>query len=145
MKGRLRKRNRHRKPSRDRAWNIGNLTDDGEYYEYEYDVFGRLRKVKNTTTQALVAEYKYNGLGFRISVHEDTDQSGAADGDVDGSDLWYHYVYDTKWRMVATFRADDNDPKVQYLYQQAGLDGRGGCLCSDRSCCGTPGNTPCCY
>ena len=39
-------------------------------------MFGRLRKVKNTTAQAPVAEYKYNGLGFRISVHEDTDQPG---------------------------------------------------------------------
>ena len=25
-----------------------------------------------------------------------------------------------RWRMVATFRADDNDPKEQFLYQQAG-------------------------
>ena len=64
----------------------------------------------------------YNGLGFRISVHEDTD----TDGDVDGSDLWYHFVYDTKWRIVATFRADDNSPKEQFLYHQAGLDGSGG-------------------
>ena len=76
--------------------------------------------MKNTTTQALVAEYKYNGLGFRISVHEDTDQLEGADGDVDGGDLWYHLVYDINWRRVATFRADDNSPKEQFLYQQAG-------------------------
>jgi len=30
---------------------LGHLTDDGENYEYVYGVFGRLRKVKNTTTQ----------------------------------------------------------------------------------------------
>lgn len=27
---------------------VGNLTDDGKDYEYEYDAFGRLRKVKRT-------------------------------------------------------------------------------------------------
>jgi len=42
------------------------------------------------------------------------------------NDQWYHFAYDTKWRMVATFRADDNDPKEQFLYHQAGSDGRGG-------------------
>lgn len=30
----------------------GNLTDDGEHYTYEYDAFGRLRKVKNRSTTA---------------------------------------------------------------------------------------------
>jgi YD repeat-containing protein len=43
---------------------VGNMTDDGENYEYEYDVFGRLRKIKDTGDQSLVAEYKYNGLGY---------------------------------------------------------------------------------
>lgn len=41
---------------------VGNLTDDAKDYEYEYDPFGRLRKVKKTTDQSLVAEYRYNGL-----------------------------------------------------------------------------------
>ena len=44
---------------------IGNLTDDGEHWEYTYDPFGRLRKVKKTSDQPLVVEYtySYSGLG----------------------------------------------------------------------------------
>ncbi len=99
----------------------GNLTDDGESYKYEWDAFYRLRKVKNRGNNALVAEYKYNGLGYRISIHEDTD----SDGDVDGSDKWYHHAFDERWRWVATYRESDTAPKEEYLHHAAGLDGRG--------------------
>jgi RHS repeat-associated protein len=99
----------------------GNLTDDGESYKYEWDAFYRLRKVKNRSNNALVAEYKYNGLGYRISIHEDTD----SDGDVDGSDKWYHHAFDERWRWVATYREIDTSPKEEYLHHAAGLDGRG--------------------
>ena len=101
---------------------VGNMTDDGEDYEYKYDPFGRLRKVNDTGDQSLVAEYKYNGLGYRISVHEDTD----TDGDVDSNDKWFHYAFGTRWRSVGTFREDDSDPKEQFVYHTAGADGRGG-------------------
>ncbi|MBL1216212.1 MAG: hypothetical protein D8M59_01815 [Planctomycetes bacterium] len=47
------------------------------------DPFGRLRKINDTSDQSLVAEYKYNGLGYRISAHQDTD----TDGDVDANDI----------------------------------------------------------
>ena len=100
----------------------GNMTDDGENYEYEYDAFYRLRKVKNTSNQNLVAEYRYNGLGHRIAVHEDTD----TDGDVDGSDLWYYDAYDERWRHLARFREGDTSPKEDFVPHQAGLDGNGG-------------------
>ena len=99
----------------------GNLTDDGESYTYEWDAFYRLRKIRNRSTQALVAEYKYNGLGYRISIHEDTDD----DQDVDASDKWFHHAFDERWRWVATFREDDSDPKEEFLHHAAGLDGRG--------------------
>ncbi len=99
----------------------GNLTDDGESYKYEWDAFYRLRKVKNRSNNALVAEYKYNGLGYRISIHEDTN----SDGDVDGSDKWYHHAFDERWRWVATYRESDTSPKEEYLHHAAGLDGRG--------------------
>jgi RHS repeat-associated protein len=101
---------------------VGNLTDDQELYEYGYDAFGRLRTVKNTTTQALKSEFKYNGLGYRISTHQDTD----TDGDVDGDDKWFHFAYDEGWRMVATFRENDSDPKEVFLHNQAGDGGFGG-------------------
>ena len=98
----------------------GNLTDDVENYEYEYDAFGRLRKVKNQS-QALVAEYTYNGLGYRIGWHYDVNVSRG----VDGSDPWYRFVYDEQWRIVATYREDDTSPKEQFVYHNAGDDGLG--------------------
>jgi YD repeat-containing protein len=101
---------------------VGNMTDDGEDYEYEWDAFGRLRKVNNTSDQSLVVEYKYNGLGYRIAIHEDTDD----DADVDVNDLWYYDAYDERWRDVARFREDDTSPKEEFLCHAAGADGRGG-------------------
>ena len=95
----------------------GNMTDDGENYEYVWDAFYRLRKVNDTGDQSLVAEYKYNGLNYRISVHEDTD----TDGDVDPDDKWFHTAYDERWRGVATFRESDSDPKEQFMSHNAGL------------------------
>ncbi|MBK8180816.1 MAG: hypothetical protein IPK67_18375 [Planctomycetes bacterium] len=99
----------------------GNMTNDGTDYKYEWDAFYRLRKVK-TQGGVLVAEYRYNGLGYRIAVHEDTD----TDSDVDGSDLWYYSAYDERWRMVATYRSSDSDPKERFVHQQAGDGGFGG-------------------
>jgi len=100
----------------------GNLTDDGENYKYEYDAFYRLRKVKNRSTNALVAEYAYNGRGHQISVHADTD----SDGDVDSSDLWYYTAYDERWRPLSTFRSSDTSAKEDFVLHQAGLSGHGG-------------------
>jgi RHS repeat-associated protein len=102
---------------------VGNLTDDGEHYEYEYDAFGRLRKVKDTGDQSLVAEYTYNGLGYRIGWHYDVDADGTVESTSD--DPWYYFAYDERWRIVATFRTDDSDPKEQFVYHNAGNDGRG--------------------
>lgn len=100
----------------------GDMTDDGEHYEYVYDAFGRLRKINRTDTQALVAEYHYNPLGFRRSWKYDTDN----DGDVDGSDKTYHFAHDERWRIVATYRDTDATPKEEFIYHCAGLDGYGG-------------------
>ncbi|MFN0007039.1 MAG: RHS repeat-associated core domain-containing protein [Planctomycetota bacterium] len=99
----------------------GNMTDDGKDYEYEYDAFYRLRKVKNTSNQALIAEYRYNGLGHRIGIHEDTD----TDGDVDANDKWYYDAFDERWRHLARFRESDSSPKEDFVPHQAGLDGSG--------------------
>ncbi len=98
----------------------GNLTDDGTY-DYVYDAFGRLRQVKNQSSQ-LVEENWYNGLGYRIVVHNDVD----GDGDVDGSDQKFHLAYDTSWRVVGEFRGTDTTPKAYYLHHNAGFDGGGG-------------------
>lgn len=99
----------------------GNLTDDGTDYEYEWDALYRLRKVKKTSNQALVAEYRYNGLGYRIAEHADTD----TDGDVDGNDKWFYFAYDNRWRLVATFRESDTSPKEEFCHHHAGMGGSG--------------------
>lgn len=99
----------------------GNMTDDGQTYEYEYDAFYRLRKVKNTSNQALIAEYRYNGLGHRIGIHEDTEP----DGDVDANDKWYYDAFDERWRHLARYRESDSSPKEDFVPHQAGLDGSG--------------------
>ncbi|MBT8240345.1 MAG: hypothetical protein KJN63_03880, partial [Acidimicrobiia bacterium] len=105
----------------------GQLDDDDEKYEYAFDAFGRLRKIRQTDgDRNVVAEYKYNGLGHRIAWHYDAD----ADGDVDTSDPWYRFIYDDRWRIVATYRGasattSDSDPKEQFVYHNAGNDGLG--------------------
>jgi len=105
---------------------VGNMTDDGEDYEYVWDVFGRLRAVyvRNTSPAKsdLVSEYRYNGLGYLVVRHQDTD----TDGDVDGSDVTFETVFDERWRAVATYRAGDSAPKELFLHHAAGASGLGG-------------------
>ena len=100
---------------------VGNLTDDGENYKYRYDAYGRLRKVMERVGETLVAEYRYNGLGFQMGRLEDTDD----DGDADSNDLWFYTAYDEGWRVLARFREDDSDPKEEFVNQLAGRDGSG--------------------
>lgn len=99
----------------------GNLREDGANYKFTYDAFGRLRKVLNKA-DGLVAEYWYNGLGYRIAAHQDTD----SDGDVDGNDTIVRFIYDERWRVVATYHDSDGSPKSEFIHHNAGLDGRGG-------------------
>ena len=103
---------------------VGNLIDDGEDYEYVYDPFGRLRFVKRTDNQAVVAEYRYNGLGFRVGWHYDVDADGTVENTSD--DPWFFFAYDEGWRMVATYRSTDSSPKEQFVHHMAGLGGFGG-------------------
>jgi hypothetical protein len=110
---------------------VGNLTDDAEDYEYVYDGWGRMRFIKKTSDSSTVAEYKYNGLGFRTAAHEDTD----ADSDVDANDKWYYLVYDERWRHVSTFRETDTSPKEEFVPHQAGVDGYGGSSYIDLVAC----------
>jgi len=99
----------------------GNLTNDGKDYTYEYDAFGRLRRVRNRATSALVAEYSYNGLGFRTSWKYDANASGTVDGD----DPVYWFTHDERWRIVATYRGGDADPREVFVWHAAGVDGGG--------------------
>jgi len=104
-------------------WKTGAMRNDGQHYKYVWDAFGRLRKVLNRSNDALVAEYRYNGLGFRISETFDTD----TDGDVDGNDATYHFAFDERWRIVSTYVNDDDatDPKEVFVHHAAGAGGYG--------------------
>jgi RHS repeat-associated protein len=102
---------------------VGNLTDDGEAYKFVYDAFGRLRQVKETASPyKLLAEYTYSGLGHRVGWHYDTD----GDGDVDGSDDWFYFAYDDRWRIVGMFKNASSTPDEEYVYHNAGASGFGG-------------------
>jgi hypothetical protein len=106
------------------AYNLrGDLVDEGGDggYKYVWDAFGRLVAVYSQGDD-LVSEYRYNGLNQRITWHYDADE----DADVDGSDPTYHFCYDTKWRIVGTWRGTDTDAKELFTYHNAGVAGRGG-------------------
>jgi RHS repeat-associated protein len=102
---------------------VGNQTSDGLGYDYVYDAFGRLVAIHKAGDPGVVyAQYRYNGLGFRIGWRSDT----SGNGYVDTNDPWYYFCYDDAWRIVATFRASDTYPKEVFVYHNAGLGGWGG-------------------
>ena len=104
---------------------LGELTDDGENYIYKYDAFGRLIEISTTGgSPALVSEYRYNGLGHRISWHYDVDADGTVEDTSD--DPPFYFAYNESWQQVATYRDDDTSPKEQFVYHNAGLGGYGG-------------------
>lgn len=117
----------------------GQMTNDGRHYEYVYDAFGRMVEVKNRSSHASLAVYRYDGLGQRIGWHYDcAGSSGMPDGVLNDSDPWYWFIYDDRWRSVATFRVPcsgsgdkfrsgtaDASPKERFVYHAAGRDGRG--------------------
>ncbi len=82
-----------------------------------------MRKVNTTVSPRLVAEYHYNGLGYRIGWHYDVDADGTVESTSD--DPWYYFAYDDRWRIVATFRSNDTSPKERFVYHNAGDDGTG--------------------
>ena len=98
---------------------VGNLTDDGEDFEYVYDVFGRMVTIKDTSTGDVIAEYTYNGLGYRVSERVDSNN----DDIVDAADDVVHFMYDDQWRLAASFIGssfDANDAKETWLWHAAG-------------------------
>ncbi|HYD02208.1 MAG TPA: RHS repeat-associated core domain-containing protein [Phycisphaerales bacterium] len=90
-------------------------------YRYTFDAWDRLVTVKDTSNN-LVAEYRYNGLGHRIGWHYDENASGATDG----SDDWFYFQYNERWQQVGMWRAGDTAPTEVFVYLNAGRDGFGG-------------------
>lgn len=115
----------------------GNMTDDGTRLKFEYDVFGRLVRARLRTGSPgnLIAEYRYNGLGYRIATHRPSVENAQIGTAVTESDPWEYHVYDTNWREVATYRgtktaspatdALDSWPKQILIRHNAGLSGTG--------------------
>jgi YD repeat-containing protein len=104
--------------------------NDGKDYSNTYDAFGRLVEVNTRGgSPQLVAEYRYNGLGYRIGWHYDVSDGNdppAPDGVVDSNDPWFHFCYDERWRIVATFIDSASSPIEALVHHAAGLDGQGG-------------------
>jgi RHS repeat-associated protein len=100
----------------------GNLVDEDQNYELVYDAFNRLVEVENQSS-ATVTLYRYNGLGHRLSWQYDNDGTAGFNG---GTDKTFYFCYDTRWRIVATYRDSDATPKEEFTYHNAGLDGSGG-------------------
>lgn len=93
------------------------------YRHFVYDAFGRLRKVLNGPPgeSSTIMEYRYNGLGYRTMWNYDAD----ADGLLETSERYY-FLYDDRWRKLATFRDQDAHPKEAFVYHNSGGGGFGG-------------------
>jgi RHS repeat-associated protein len=65
--------------------------------------------------------YRYNGLGYRIQWQYDEN----IDFTLSSSERFY-FLYDDRWRIVATFRDTDSSAKESFVYHAAGVAGRGG-------------------
>jgi YD repeat-containing protein len=79
----------------------GNLTDDGTY-KFGYDFENRLVELRNSTTNALIASYRYDALGRRVekAINGGATTRYVLDGvqvveEFDGSNAWQaRYVYE---------------------------------------------------
>jgi RHS repeat-associated protein len=107
----------------------GEMTDDGINYRFIYDAWGRLKKITDQSGPpgTTIVEYKYNALGERIGWHYDANGSTGAP---DGSDPWYWFIYDDRWRIINTYRVAsgtvDTYAKERFVHHAAGKDGRSG-------------------
>jgi RHS repeat-associated protein len=98
---------------------VGNMTNDGKRFKYVYDVFGRLVTLKKRSDDSVIAEYKYNGLNFRTGFKY-------APSIASSQKMQYWHQYDERWRPIATYRESDSSAKEAFVYQNAGIGGRGG-------------------
>jgi RHS repeat-associated protein len=77
---------------------------------YIYDAWNRLVEVRDRATDALIAEYEYDGQKRRIS--STTGVSPVTDD----------YFYNSGWQLIETRTADDADPAEQYVWDLRYID-----------------------
>ena len=102
----------------------GNMTNKfrGRGTKYEYDAWYRLVRVKDGSDD-IVAEFKYNALGHRISARYNEVAPRL--------ELSLNWAYNERWQMVAMYEdnAVPGEPVEQWWYHTAGASGMGGsCL-----------------
>ncbi|MGD9689274.1 MAG: RHS repeat-associated core domain-containing protein [Phycisphaerales bacterium] len=101
----------------------GAVTDDARSHDViVYDAWNRFISSQARGSAKITATYRYDGLGHRITWHDDATASGTPP---DGSDPVYHVVYTEDWRMLAVYRGSDSDPKERHVPHFAGLNGFG--------------------
>jgi RHS repeat-associated protein len=89
---------------------------------YTYDAFGRMVYTGFGAASG-AATYRYNGLGHRIMWQYDVNANESFD-----DEERYYFCYDERWRVVATYRDDDDsdDAKERFVHHAAGVRGMGG-------------------
>ena len=105
-------------------------------YRYIYDAWNRLVKTQSQpSTGVVVTEYRYNGLGHRIGW-----KARFNTGLTYANNLWRYFQYNEKWQQVGMYLgtssasgAVSSNPIELYLYDSAGIDGRGGSSYIDRT------------
>jgi RHS repeat-associated protein len=103
---------------------IGNGTEFvSAEHGYVYDAFGRMTEYRKDVNDAATAivKYQYNGLNQRIGWQYDVDSSATL-----STSEQFYFVFDDRWRIVATVRAGDANPKEAFAYHAAGFAGSGG-------------------
>ena len=102
------------------------MTDNGKGQQFVYDAWGRLRQVKQLVsgTYHLKSAYRYNGLGYKISLGTDMDN----DGSIDSASETSYFVYDDRWRLAGVYRLSGGSMSLfeRWVHHQAGLKGLGG-------------------
>jgi RHS repeat-associated protein len=93
---------------------VGNQTDDGQGQTYVYDGFGRL-------VSAGPVLYRYNGLNFRIGWRNPAFEENMGYEEP----AWFYFCHDESWRIVATFKNEDQYPREVFVHHNAGLGGFG--------------------
>jgi len=90
---------------------LRSITSFATNYIYPYDAWNRLTSISTTGgSPTLVAAYRYNGLGQRITEGDGTDTE--------------HLMYDDRWRLIS--RHDGSAYTEEVVHHAAGLNGFGG-------------------